>query len=157
MRAPFRPAWPIRSTALAIVASRSRKTGAAWAIATRNGLARIVRLPSRRLRRADADDQLAGSLEAVRPLVLPQRLADLGPGRLALGLAETGQHLVQRAERLALEAQALGGRGHPQRRLDRPDLDVAEAGPPVGLLEHARRAQAERPVLPRRRRRQRGP
>src|SRR5690349_7523629 len=61
--------------------------------------------------------QFARSLEAVARLELRQLALDLVPRLRALGLAQPRQHLVQRPERLAREAQVLGDRRQSQRRV----------------------------------------
>ena len=57
---------------------------------------------------------------------------------------------MQRPERFALEADAVGSRGHPDRRADPARLDVGESGAAVGGFDCARGAEAERSGLPRR-------
>src|SRR6185312_11356197 len=69
---------------------------------------------------------------------------------LGLGI-ETAEHLMQRPERLALEAGALGSARKPERRIEALHLDVAEPG----LLEQVADAgRAERAGQPGRGRRQ---
>ena len=84
----------------------------------------------KQLGRAGADQHLAGADEAVGALEGPQRLLDLAPDRLALGIGQTGHHLMQRTEGFALEAHALGG--------------AAAASPATG---HARTSMSRKPAL----------
>src|SRR5262245_24299818 len=44
----------------------------------------------------DADEDLAGYLDAIRPLELPHRLLDLRPPSLALGIAQVGHQFANR-------------------------------------------------------------
>ena len=67
---------------------------------------------------------------------------------------EPGHHLVQRAERLALEAHALGRTRQLHRRRHLAHLDVAQARLRERGLEHAVAAERERPRLAGQRRRQ---
>ena len=67
-----------------------------------------------------------------------------------------GEHLVQRAERLALEAQALGRGGHPHRRGTVRVPHVEEPGRGERGLQRARRTEAERAWLAGQGRRQLG-
>ena len=59
-----------------------------------------------------------------RTLEAAELTLDLFPGRLAPGLVQSGEHLVQRTERLALEADALGCRREAHGRLDRSHLSI---------------------------------
>ena len=56
----------------------------------------------------------------------PERRGDLGPRRLLFGVGQAGHHLVQGAERLPFEPDALGGRAQPKRRVDPLAPDAAE-------------------------------
>jgi hypothetical protein len=69
---------------------------------------------------------------------------------------EADHHLVQRTERLALEAHALGGTGKAHDRRHPAHLDVTQAGLGERGFKHAVGAERERPGLPRPRRRQPG-
>src|SRR5690348_15402736 len=73
-----------------------------------------------------------------------QRLVDLLPGRLSLGLGDTGQHLLERTVRLSLEAYALGGVGETEGRLDDARLHIPEPGLPQRVLHQILATQAER-------------
>src|SRR5581483_10522651 len=110
--------------------------------------------PSISLVRARRDEQLARPDEPVRPPELAERRLDLGPRRVALAGIEPREHLVEGAERLALEAGALRRRLHDERRLHAAHLDLREAR---GVELLADRGARERPREPRRRRRQRRP
>ena len=81
---------------------------------------------------------------------------DLVPDIVLLVLAEPAQHLVQRAEALALEPQAVGGAGQQHRGVDHPLLDIAKPGRLKHARQHPRRAQRKRPRLARQRWRQLG-
>jgi len=59
-------------------------------------------------------EEFAWSDEAVVGLELPQRLLDLVPHGGPVGLRYAGEHLVQGAEGLPLESDALGRRRQPQ-------------------------------------------
>src|SRR3954452_17313519 len=80
---------------------------------------------------------LAWRDKSFRSLELPQCLTGLGRGRLSLGFRETSQHLMQRAERLLLEAETLSSAGQTQRRWHGFDRDVVESRLVEGLLRHA--------------------
>src|SRR5581483_1266709 len=83
----------------------------------RTGLGEPGGSPSISSVRARGDEQLARPDEPVRPLELAERRLDLGPRRVALARIEPREHLVEGAERLALEAGALRRRLHDERRL----------------------------------------
>ena len=76
-------------------------------------------------------------------LELPQFVGYLFPYRLTFCLVDTRQHLVQGAERLALKAHALVGRGQVERGSENSRLYVAETGLPVRLFQHTRSTEAE--------------
>src|SRR5258708_25767897 len=128
-----RPRCPSRVT---LVAARSplRRRGPGRAASTRRR----------------SDEQLARARERAVALELAQRLLDLAPGFLAPAGVETRHHLVERAERFALEAHALGRRDGLERRRDCAHLDVAEARVLERLLQDAGPSQAEGTRLSRR-------
>src|SRR3954462_9083683 len=96
---------------------------------------------------AAATSSWHGPVKSGRSLELAQRGADLGPRLLPGRFVQADEHLLQCAERVLFEAQALVGRRHPQRRVDRLDPHVAEARGVQGGFQYARRAEAERPGL----------
>src|ERR1700756_2096017 len=93
--------------------------------------------PARLACGAGADDELAGCFEPILGLELREVLLDLAPCLLALGLAETGEYLVKRAERCALEPHALRCGGHAQRCAHTANLGVGEPGMLVRGFDHA--------------------
>ena len=107
--------------------------------------------------RPRAHQHLAGPDEPVRTLVRRQRLMDLGPRVGALALGEPGHQLVERPERLLLEAHALRSGRQQHRRGHAAYLHVGEARVGERLLEHAVTAQRERPGLAGQRRAELGP
>lgn len=89
------------------------------------------------------DDEFARSLEPVRTLEALQFSLDLRPGCGSLRVAQPGEHLVERAERLSLETDALGGRGNAQRRGESLTVHISQTGAPKRLLQASRVATAE--------------
>src|SRR5204862_292961 len=75
-------------------------------------------------------------------------LCDLGPRVRATVVGEAPEHLVQRAERLLLEAHAVRRRVESKRRGHLPRLDRTEPGALVGVLDDAGLTEAERTRLP---------
>ena len=100
-------------------------------------------------RYAHPDQQLARPLEAARVLEAAELRRDLRPGGVTARVVEPAEHLVQRAERLLLEVDALPRRGEPQRSRDRLHAYVSEPGFRERLGERIAR-EAERPGLIRR-------
>ena len=102
-----------------------------------------------------ADQQLARSLEASRRVELLERGPDLRPRSLLVGRREARQHLVQRAERFALEADAFRRARELHRCIDPVHADVAESGALERGREHAVGTERERSRLSGQRRRKR--
>jgi hypothetical protein len=72
--------------------------------------------------RSGGDQHLAGSDELAVALKRAKRDLDFRPGRLLLRLAESGEHLVQRAERLLLEPQTFVRGPQANRCFDLPPV-----------------------------------
>src|SRR5664279_4875852 len=104
-----------------------------------------VRTTCRNSAGTHADAQLARRLETVGDLKLMQGLFDLLPRFELLVFRQATQHLLQRAERLALKLGTDGRRWQTQRCGHDMGLTQAEARLPVGLLHHDLLAQTERP------------
>jgi hypothetical protein len=95
------------------------------------------------------DDELAGPHERA-PVVLEiaESVPHLGPGGFAGGWIERREHLVERAEGLALEREALVGRLHPEGGKGELALHVSEPRSAERVLGDARSAEAEGAGLP---------
>ena len=89
------------------------------------------------------DEHFAWTSEATVRFELLQRRGNLLPDGVLLRFRQAREHLVERAERFALEAHALRGRGQAHGYINGMQFDIAEARRRQCLLQHTGATEAE--------------